>query len=268
MNGKKGLSIVADTWTQEPRPSTKRPTRPDTPPAPPATSTVAKEGQPPPDDTDAGSPWLAPPLLVVSVRFRAGHDTTPPHRVSRRTSNREGMKSHEANWLALSRPSGAAHGGAVMSVRLRNASHRVDANRIGQPVDRTTAAKAFDQLSADGLNEVCTSDLEVYRLVMLPAEFKRLCNRLDTALNQTDHCFGRSRLRCCSRSAMTCSRRRPSPTAPMGTPSERRTAADNMDGSRGVAHTGPHGPGPGPRVHRRRCAGSTPIPTRHRHRCG
>lgn len=33
MNGKKGLSISAESWTQEPRPSTKRRPEPGTPPA-------------------------------------------------------------------------------------------------------------------------------------------------------------------------------------------------------------------------------------------
>ena len=43
MNGKKGLSIAADSWTQEPRPSSKRPAKPDLPPVP--SDTVATKGQ-------------------------------------------------------------------------------------------------------------------------------------------------------------------------------------------------------------------------------
>lgn len=34
MNGNKGWSYTADTWTQEPRPSAKRPAKPDVPSAP------------------------------------------------------------------------------------------------------------------------------------------------------------------------------------------------------------------------------------------
>ena len=71
-----------------------------------------------------------------------------------------------------------------MSVRLHTAPHRVPVDQVTPAAKRTTAAKALDQLTADGLDQVCSSDLEVYRLVMLPAEFKRLCNRLDAALNQ------------------------------------------------------------------------------------
>ena len=69
-----------------------------------------------------------------------------------------------------------------MTARLRSAPHRVDSDRLAPKAARATAARAFDQLSAGGLDEVCSSDLEVYRLVMLPAEFKRLCHRLDAAL--------------------------------------------------------------------------------------
>ncbi len=72
-----------------------------------------------------------------------------------------------------------------MSVRLRSAPHRVTTDQIKPPAPRSTAAKAFEELSASGLDQVCSSDLEVYRLVMLPAEFKRLCHRLDTALADT-----------------------------------------------------------------------------------
>ena len=43
MNGKKGLSIAADSWTQEPRPSSRRPSKPDMPPAPAETTSTKGE---------------------------------------------------------------------------------------------------------------------------------------------------------------------------------------------------------------------------------
>jgi hypothetical protein len=72
-----------------------------------------------------------------------------------------------------------------MTVQLREAPHRFTAARFSPPVIRSTAAKAFEELSATGLDDVSAPDLEVYRLVLLPAEFKRLCVRLDAAL--ADH---------------------------------------------------------------------------------
>ena len=93
------------------------------------------------------------------------------------------MKDHEVKGLSLSRPSDCVVGGDVVTVRLRAAPHRATAP--APPVVRSTAATAFQELEASGLGEVCGSDLEVYRLVLLPAEFKRLCNRLDAAL--ADH---------------------------------------------------------------------------------
>ena len=42
MNGKKGLSVSADSWTQEPKPSTKRATAPAKPPTPPDEASGSK----------------------------------------------------------------------------------------------------------------------------------------------------------------------------------------------------------------------------------
>ncbi len=45
MNGKKGLSIAADTWTQEPSPAGKR-AKAAAPPTPPASGSGSKESEP------------------------------------------------------------------------------------------------------------------------------------------------------------------------------------------------------------------------------
>jgi len=42
----------------------------------------------------------------------------------------------------------------------------------------------MSQLRARGLGEVSAGDLEVFQLVMSPADFKRLCHRLDRALSE------------------------------------------------------------------------------------
>lgn len=48
--------------------------------------------------------------------------------------------------------------------------------------ERVSARDAMADLRVRGLGEVCSGDLEVYQLVMSPAEFKRLCARLDRAI--------------------------------------------------------------------------------------
>jgi len=42
-----------------------------------------------------------------------------------------------------------------------------------------TIRGALDDLRAQGLADITAADLEVYRLVMLPATFQKLCHRLD-----------------------------------------------------------------------------------------
>ncbi|MEZ5407691.1 MAG: hypothetical protein R2761_06680 [Acidimicrobiales bacterium] len=42
-----------------------------------------------------------------------------------------------------------------------------------------TIRGALDELRARGLADIASADLEVYRLVMLPATFQKLCHRLD-----------------------------------------------------------------------------------------
>lgn len=61
-------------------------------------------------------------------------------------------------------------------------SHRVSMNDLAPSGERVSVRDAMTQLEGRGLGEVCSTDLEVYRLVMSPAEFKRLCNRLDKAI--------------------------------------------------------------------------------------
>ncbi len=95
----------------------------------------------------------------------------------------EGETNVEDKGLIQSRPNRRVGGGGVVTVRLRDAPHRTTVP--GPAVARSTAATAFEELAASGLGEICGSDLEVYRLVLSPAEFKRLCNRLDAAL--ADH---------------------------------------------------------------------------------
>jgi hypothetical protein len=48
--------------------------------------------------------------------------------------------------------------------------------------ERVSAREALAQIRARGLDQVESQDVEVYRLVMLPVEFKRLCLRLDRTL--------------------------------------------------------------------------------------
>ncbi len=60
--------------------------------------------------------------------------------------------------------------------------HRAYLDDVASVTGRVSARKAMAQLQDRGLGDVCSTDLEVYRLVMLPAEFKRLCNRLDKAV--------------------------------------------------------------------------------------
>jgi len=60
--------------------------------------------------------------------------------------------------------------------------HRVGLDDLAPPGGRVSVRDAMSQLAGRGLGEVCSTDLEVYRLVMSPAEFKRLCNRLDKAI--------------------------------------------------------------------------------------
>ena len=63
-----------------------------------------------------------------------------------------------------------------------SAPHRLYLNDVAPPAGRVSARDAMSQLTERGLAEVCSGDLEVYRLVMSPAEFKRLCCRLDRAV--------------------------------------------------------------------------------------
>ncbi len=64
----------------------------------------------------------------------------------------------------------------------RSAPHRVSLDELAPPDKRISAREAMAQFRARGLDTVDSQDVEVYRLVMLPAEFKRLCLRLDRAL--------------------------------------------------------------------------------------
>lgn len=65
---------------------------------------------------------------------------------------------------------------------LGSAPHRASVDSVARPGRRVSAREAMAEFRARGLGEVSGSDLEVYRLVMSPVEFKRLCVRLDTAL--------------------------------------------------------------------------------------
>lgn len=60
--------------------------------------------------------------------------------------------------------------------------HRFSVNDLAPAGKRVSSRDAMAQLRARGLDDVRSDDLEVYRLVMLPADFKRLCHRLDQAL--------------------------------------------------------------------------------------
>jgi len=60
--------------------------------------------------------------------------------------------------------------------------HRAYLDDVASVTGRVSARQAMTQLQDRGLGEVCSTDLEMYRLVMLPAEFKRLCHRLDKAV--------------------------------------------------------------------------------------
>ena len=64
----------------------------------------------------------------------------------------------------------------------RAVGHRFSTDDLAPPAGRLSARDALTQLQDRGLDQVSGSDLEVYRLVMLPAEFKRLCARLDRAV--------------------------------------------------------------------------------------
>ena len=115
---------------------------------------------------------------------------------------------------------------------LRVAPHRYSLNDIAPPVGRRVSARdAMAEFRARGLDEVVSADLEVYRLVMLPAEFKRLCRRLDQAI--ADHVAAQHRP--CAAAGLPfgedlqeAADRGAAPA--VGRPSERRAAPPPVDG--------------------------------------
>lgn len=60
--------------------------------------------------------------------------------------------------------------------------HRISLDDLAPDGQRVSAREAMAQIRDRGLDTIESGDVEVYRLVMLPAEFKRLCLRLDRAL--------------------------------------------------------------------------------------
>ncbi len=61
---------------------------------------------------------------------------------------------------------------------LRASPHRSGVHDVAPILPRSTAADALAELQAAGLDQVGADDLETYRVVLSPAEFKRLEHRL------------------------------------------------------------------------------------------
>lgn len=70
------------------------------------------------------------------------------------------------------------------------APHRFSIDDAAPPIDRVSAREAMAELEGQGIGDLSTSDLEVYQLVMSPAEFARLCARLDRAVTTAELPFG------------------------------------------------------------------------------
>lgn len=88
------------------------------------------------------------------------------------------MSSHGLFQRAQKRP-----GPSGRIRRLRSSPTRVQLIDVGPPIsERVSVDDAMTEVRERGIASVVSADLEVYRLVMSPVEFKRLCNRLDREL--------------------------------------------------------------------------------------
>jgi len=72
----------------------------------------------------------------------------------------------------------------------QRAPHRFSIDDAAPVAGRVSAREAMAELEAQGLGGMSSSDLEVYQLVMSPAEFARLCARLDRAVTTVELPFG------------------------------------------------------------------------------
>ena len=72
----------------------------------------------------------------------------------------------------------------------QRAPHRFSIDDTAPQAGRVSAREAMAVLEAQGIGRMSSSDLEVYQLVMSPAEFARLCARLDRAVTTAELPFG------------------------------------------------------------------------------